>query len=282
MSSKQRMTLIVEGKYHLDNKIGEGAFGKIFSGVNKNTNHEVAVKIEKKSNVSPLRNEARIYTALRDVKGIPKMRAWGTEGKFNYLVVDLLGETLEQRRQIHGGSICLKDVLGIGIQMLERITDIHKCGLIHRDVKPANFIYGKNANDTNMLYIIDFGLAKVYRHNREHVSKRGGRMLLGTARFVSINTHNGISPSRRDDIESIGYVMIYLLLGELPWQGISCDTEQEKHLIGELKKKINLWDLSREKGIPEEIIFFIEHARMLDYSEEPDYSFLSNLLLKCR
>ena len=277
MSNDNCMTLIVEGKYRLHSKIGEGAFGKIFSGVNKNTGDEVAVKIEKCSKVSPLRNEARIYTVLRDIKGIPKMRAWGTEGKFNYLVVDLLGESLEQKRKLSGGTISLKQVLGIGIQMLERITDIHKCGLIHRDVKPANFIYGKNTNDNNVLYIIDFGLAKVYRDNKQHVSKRGGRGLLGTARFVSINTHNGISPSRRDDIESIGYVIIYLLLGELPWQGLSCDTEQDKYLIGELKKNINLWDLT----IPSEIILFVEHARMLEYAEEPDYSFLSSLLLKC-
>ena len=275
MKPERRMALIVEGKYRLDRKIGQGAFGKIYAGINKNTGEEVAVKIERCCDGSPLRNEARIYAALRGVKGVPMMRSWGTEGKYNYLTIDLLGESLEQRRVSSGGTLVLKDVLSIGIQLLERIRDIHQCGLIHRDVKPGNFIFGARPNDRNLLYAIDFGLTKVYRHNRKHVALKYGRSMLGTARFASVHVHEGLSPSRRDDIESVGYIIVYLLLGELPWQHI--DGEDSTTMVT-MKREEALWDLLRESGVSSHLIEFMKYPRGLQYEETPDYQYLVGLL----
>ena len=273
------MTLVVEGKYRLDMKIGEGSFGKIFSGINKNTKEEVAVKIESSTTSSPLRNEARIYSALRDMEGIPKLRAWGKEGHFNYLVLDLLGLSLEDSLEISGGVMELNVAMMVGIQMVERIKNMHEHGIIHRDVKPANFVFGKHTDRVNYLYIIDFGLAKSFGDNKHHMKKTEGRSLIGTARFVSINVHDGIAPSRRDDIESVGYVLVYLLLGKLPWQGIECDNEQEKQQkIGDIKRTICLREIY---GIPEGLIRFLEHCRKLRFDEQPNYAYLNNLLLKC-
>ena len=278
MSKKKIMTYVVGGKYSIVEKIGEGAFGKIFLGVNKNTGENVAVKIERGDTNTPLRNEARMYSALRGVYGIPNMRTWGSEGKFNYLVLDLLGESLEEMRIAKGGLLPLKLVVSIGSQMLTRIRDIHKHGIIHRDVKPSNFMFGSHQG-INILYLIDFGLAKVYRNNKRHVKKSEGRSVIGTAKFISIHTHDGILPSRRDDLESIGYIMLFLLLGKLPWQDIQCEDERERQRqIGIIKKQLDLRDFSRGNSSSSVIILFIEYCRKLNYEAEPNYDYLFTLL----
>lgn len=273
MTQEMNVALIVEGKYRLDKKIGEGAFGKIFSGINRNTNEKVAVKIEQTSPLSPLQNEARIYAAIRGVKGVPRIRSWGTEGKYNYLVIDLLGESLEDRRICCGGKINQNDVMCFGLQMLERIRDIHDCGLIHRDIKPGNFVFGGSSNPET-LFVIDFGLTKVYRLNKKHIAMKQDQSMLGTERFASLNIHNGFTPSRRDDIESLGYVIVYLLLGGLPWQ----HSESTDSCIVEMKRCDMIWKTLRERGIPNEVITFLKYARGMEYQQKPDYEYLIGLL----
>lgn len=271
------MTVIIERKYKILKKIGEGSFGKIFSGINNNTNEAVAIKIEEDNNTSVLKNEARMYSTLREIEGIPKMRAWGKEGKFNYLVIDHLGNSLEDLKIKNSGKLGLKTVLLLGKQMIERIEAVHSSGIIHRDIKPDNFLIG-NYSNRNMLYLIDFGLAKTYLKNGKHVSIENNRNITGTSRYVSINIHNGILPSRRDDMESIGYILLYLLNGELPWQGISEESGDVKNkLIGNIKSEINLWDMYSDT-IPGEIFLFIHYCRKLNFEEIPDYKYLKNIL----
>ena len=137
---------------------------KIFSGINDNTKEEVAIKIEEDHNMSVLKNEAIMYTVLRENYGIPNIRTWGKEGKFNYLVIDYLGKSLEELKLLCNGKMELKTVLLIGMQMIERIQLVHEKGIIHRDIKPENFLFGNDIyKDT--LYLIDFGLAKEYCRN---------------------------------------------------------------------------------------------------------------------
>ena len=271
------MSLVIENKYQLVKKLGEGSFGKIFSGINQNTNEKVAIKIEEDNRLSVLRNEARMYTALREIEGIPKMRACGKEGKFNYLVIDHLGKSLEDLRSECGGFLSLKTTLLLGIQMIDRMEILHSKGIIHRDVKPDNFLLGMESNK-NLLYIIDLGLAKMYMTKGKHVQIEKDRKLIGTARYVSINVHNGILPSRRDDMESIGYILLYLLIGYLPWQGLRISNRDEKHkIIGEKKNKIKLWDKYNSQ-VPGEIFIIIHYCRNLKYDEVPDYDYLKKIL----
>jgi serine/threonine protein kinase len=271
------MSVIIEGKYKVIKKLGEGSFGKIFSCINNNTNEEVAIKIEEDNKTSVLKNEARMYTALRELDGIPNMRAWGKEGKFNYLVIDHLGKSLEDLKISYSGKLTLKTVLLMGIQMIEIIEEVHRLGILHRDIKPDNFLIGNGCNK-NTLYLIDFGLAKVYIKKGKHVKQENNRNLTGTARYVSINIHNGILPSRRDDIESIGYILLYLLNGELPWQGLKSNTREEKQkLIGNVKREIKLWDIYSD-FIPGEIFLFINYCRKLRFEEIPDYQYLKDIL----
>lgn len=272
----QSMTLIVEGKYRISSKIGEGSFGKIFSGVNANNNEKIAIKIEKSSESSLLKNEAMLYKLLEDCIGIPNLRSFGQEGIFNYMVIDLLGDSLEDLRSKCGGHFSLKTAIGIGLQMIRRIEVVHSLGVIHRDIKPDNFLIDPK---TNLVYLIDFGLARRYLdHNNKHFIQDSGRKLTGTARYASVNVHQGFTPSRRDDLESIGYVMLYLLNGRLPWQSIKCSDKEERYkLIGENKLNTNFWECFSES--PDEFIVYLNYCRRLEFDEDPDYEYLRNILV---
>jgi len=261
IDEQQPVLLVVEGKYKIINKLGEGSFGKIFLGENIYTGEKIAIKIEFSSESSVLRNEAKIYKYLDKCDGIPKMRTFGIEGKFNYMVIDLLGESLESMRVRYGGNVEREKVIEIGIQMIENIERLHNLGIIHRDIKPENFLL--NVENTS-LKIIDFGLARCYKTEKnEHIKEEKGRKLTGTARYVSINVHKGITPSRRDDMESIIYILIYLLNGELPWQNVKKKGRNENIM----KKKQSL-EFKKEYKEIEEVM---NYTRKLGYAEKPDY-----------
>jgi serine/threonine protein kinase len=157
--------------------------------------------------------------------------------------------------------------------MISRIEYVHDKGFLHRDIKPDNFTLGLGPNG-NAVYVIDFGLSKKYRDPRthQHIPFREGKSLTGTARYSSINTHLGIEQSRRDDVEAIGYVLIYLLRGSLPWMGIRAENRKQKYeLISERKISTSVEALCQ--GLPSEFGKFISEARRLDFLDRPDYPF---------
>ena len=271
------MSLVIEGKYELSEKLGEGSFGKIFKGKNKNTGSPIAVKIEKDKGGLLLKNEARIYQQLAGLVGIPRMRSFGTEGKFSYLVMDLLGKTLEDVKKAQGGMVPLRIVIAIGLQMLKRLEELHKRGIVHRDVKPENFLFGLNES-MSLLHVVDFGLARYYKDpSGKHIAMATGRKLTGTARYASLNIHRGLTPSRRDDLESTGYIMLYLLIGSLPWQGIlSSEKESRERKVCEVKSSNQLWEIFSD--VPGEFITYLQYCRKLEFDSDPNYVYLTNLL----
>jgi casein kinase 1 len=223
-----------------------------------------------------LKNEAKLYKLLEDCIGIPNLRSFGQEGIFNYMVIDLLGDSLEDLKSKCSGVFSLKTVIGIGLQMLRRLEAVHGLGVIHRDIKPDNFLIDPK---TNLLYLIDFGLARRYLDcNNKHFKQDSGRKLTGTVRYASVNVHQGLTPSRRDDLESIGYVMLYLLNGKLPWQSIKCSDKEERYkLIGEHKLNTSSWECFSES--PDEFIVYLNYCKRLEFDEDPDYEYLRNILV---
>lgn len=162
--------------------------------------------------------------------GIPKLYWYGKQGEYNAMVIELLGPNLEHLLKYCNKQFSLVTTVMLAEQMIDLVEHLHNHSFVHRDIKPENFVIGKGEN-SNSLYMIDLGLAKRYRDPKSklHGPYRDNRGLTGTARYSSINTHLGVDQTRRDDIESLAYVFIYLLKGTLPWKGIRATCKQDKY-----------------------------------------------------
>ncbi|KAL6629485.1 hypothetical protein ACP70R_029250 [Stipagrostis hirtigluma subsp. patula] len=272
------MDRIVGSKYKLGRKIGSGSFGEIYLATHVDTYEIVAVKIESsKTNHPQLLYEAKLYNALQGGTGIANIKWCGIDGDENILVIDLLGPSLEDLFVYCGRRFSLKTVLMLADQMITRIEFMHSKGYLHRDIKPDNFLMGLGRK-ANQVYIIDFGLAKRYRdsNTNRHIPYRENKNLTGTARYASRNTHLGIEQSRRDDLESIGYVLLYFLRGSLPWQGLKAATKKQKYdKISEKKLSTPIEALC--KSHPVEFASYFHYCHSLTFDQRPDYSFLRRL-----
>ncbi|XP_067672820.1 casein kinase I-like isoform X7 [Haliotis asinina] len=271
------MELRVGNKYRLGRKIGSGSFGDIYLGTDISNGEEVAIKLECVKTKHPqLHIESKIYRMMQGV-GIPTIKWCGAEGDYNVMVMELLGPSLEDLFNFCSRKFSLKTVLLLADQLISRIEYIHSKNFIHRDVKPDNFLMGLGKKG-NLVYIIDFGLAKKYRDARthQHIPYRENKNLTGTARYASINTHLGIEQSRRDDMESLGYVFMYFLRGSLPWQGLKAATKRQKYeRISEKKMSTPIEELC--KGFPSEFATYLNFCRSLRFDDKPDYSYLRQL-----
>eukprot|EP00560_Eucampia_antarctica_P008028 CAMPEP_0197832200 /NCGR_PEP_ID=MMETSP1437-20131217/13641_1 /TAXON_ID=49252 ORGANISM="Eucampia antarctica, Strain CCMP1452" /NCGR_SAMPLE_ID=MMETSP1437 /ASSEMBLY_ACC=CAM_ASM_001096 /LENGTH=489 /DNA_ID=CAMNT_0043435427 /DNA_START=117 /DNA_END=1586 /DNA_ORIENTATION=- len=272
------MELRVGKKYRLGRKIGSGSFGDIYLGTNMTTGEEVAIKLESVKTKHPqLLYESKIYRILHGGLGIPNVRWYGIEGDYNVMVLDLLGPSLEDLFNYCGRRFQLKTVLMLADQLLGRLEYVHTKSFIHRDVKPDNFLIGLGKRQS-VIHIIDFGLAKKYRDPRshQHIPYRENKNLTGTARYASINTHIGIEQSRRDDLESLGYVLMYFIRGSLPWQGLKANTKKQKYeRIMDRKMSTSTEQLC--KGYATEFRSYFEYCRSLRFEDRPDYAYLKRL-----
>ncbi|KAG2260396.1 hypothetical protein Bca52824_079690 [Brassica carinata] len=272
------MDLVIGGKFKLGRKIGSGSFGELYLGVNVQTGEEVAVKLESVKTKHPqLHYESKLYMLLQGGSGIPNIKWYGVDGEYNVMVIDLLGPSLEDLFNYCNRKLSLKTVLMLADQLINRVEYMHTRGFLHRDIKPDNFLMGLGRK-ANQVYIIDFGLGKKYRdlQTHRHIPYRENKNLTGTARYASVNTHLGVEQSRRDDLEAVGYVLMYFLRGSLPWQGLKAGTRKQKYdRISEKKVSTPIEVLCRNQ--PSEFVSYFRYCRSLRFDDKPDYSYLKRL-----
>lgn len=271
----------IADKYKFINKIASGSFGEVYLAKDKKTNKIYAAKIETKSAKSRLHDEHKIYKNLKEKgfkEGIPKVLNFIETKKQNILIMQLLGKDLDDLHKQYNNKFDIGTVLKLGVDIINLLEKLHKTGYIHRDIKPNNFLTGYET-DNNNLYIMDFGLSKQYIINDQHIKIKIERDLVGTARYASINVHLGIEPSRRDDLISVGYMLIYFLQGKLPWQGLKEKKNVDKiQLIGDTKLHTHVKKLC--DGLPSCFINYLEYCKKLDFTDEPDYKYLKSLFLE--
>jgi serine/threonine protein kinase len=256
--------MILSNKYELLEKLNSGSFGTVYKAKHVRTGELVAVKMERGTSTNSLKNEARIYQYLLKEPGFPRLKWFKKEEQLTYLVVDLLVCSLTTLVKTKG-SLSHKIILQIGIQMIKRVETLHGKYMLHRDIKPDNFMLDR----AKTLCLIDFGLCKRYDYDGAHIEEKQITSIIGSVNFVSLNVHKGIEPSRRDDIESCIYIILYLLLnGELPWFKL-------KDNIVYLKEQLTN---TNDHSLSPFIKNMLQKSRQLAFSEEPNYGELINIL----
>ena len=267
-------------QYVILSRIGKGSFGQILRCEEISTNKKKAVKVAYNSvfNQKQLINEIFIYKQIQGSVGIPNIYWYGNERNATIMVMDLLGTSLETLFSQQKNFFTIKTVLLLADQMISRIEYLHKKGIVHRDIKPENFVFGNTTEDSKTLYLIDYGLSQRYinQNTGEHIKYQENCSPSGTIRYLSINTHKGIIQSRRDDMESLGYVLIYFLTGKLPWQGAPGDTNSTRSQnVLNIKLETSIEDLCN--GLPKEFLIYMKNIRSLQFDEEPYYSSYKSL-----
>ena len=264
----------------LNKKIGSGSFGQIYQCVNTETKEVYASKLESINELNPqLIHESKIMNLLKYTTGFPTCYNFYYTEQDKILIMDYLGPNLNQiMDKLPDKKFSIKSSLMIMLQCIERLRYLHEKGVIHRDIKPENFVIGRK-NKERIIYLIDFGLSKKYKNQYNiHISMKKERNIIGTVKYISINTHRGLEQSRRDDLESLFYTIIYFIKGELPWKNIKFKSKAEKYnKIYEIKKK------SCEKGgelcrsLPFEFQIIIDYILNLEFEEKPNYNTLKEV-----
>ena len=283
----KNITNVLSNDYIIIERIGSGSFGEVYLAQYKDGGY-VAAKVEEKEKLkstdSRVYNEYKIYYYLHKANfkvGLPKVYDYIQTSDYNIMFMQLLGPSLEDLFNKYNRKFKLPTIFLLAEQLITLLQQLHESKFIHRDIKPNNFLIGRD-NNTDQIYMMDFGLSKKYINDGKHIKFRDKRSLIGTARYASINMHMGFEPSRRDDLESTGYMLIYLIKGVLPWQGIKKQKGID-HIesIGEIKISTSISTLC--KGVPNSFKDYLQYCRNLKFDETPDYAYLQKLFkLDCK
>lgn len=266
---------VFSGRYRCLRKIGNGAFGEVYIGEDSDGT-PLAIKIERADSKDPrLRREFEFYCSLKALTAVPKVHWFGLDDDVRAMVMDFVGDNLSVLDR--GGGPSIHQVCQIGRDILGILENLHADGIIHCDIKPENFLVSGDR-----IFIADFGLSAFFidRKTRKHVEFSTKKALTGTPRYASINNHMGLQQSRRDDLESLGYMLVYFVKGTLPWQGLKKNFDKKVHqsaYVNIMNKKIStsLDELCR--GIPECFKAYLQYVKGLEFEERPNYKFLMSL-----
>lgn len=260
-------------------EIGSGTFGEIYRGTNVETGEDIAIKLESiKATQSQLDSEAKMCRLFAGGVGVPNVHWYGSEGNYNVMVMDLLGPSLDELLAFCNGRFSLKTVLMLADQMINIVEYLHNRNCIHCNIKPKNLLMGSGKN-ANQVHIIDFGHAKRYWNpkTQQHIPYNETRPTMASARYASVNVHLGVEPSRRDDLESVGYVLMQFIRGDLPWQGLKAEDKEE--LVEKIMWKKASTPIEKLcKKFPREFVTYLNYCRSLRFEDTPDYCHLRGLL----
>lgn len=274
------MRELVVSNYQIEREIGSGSFGNVYLAEHPD-GHQVAVKVEDIRKNNRMKNEYKIYRYLRNKNfhaGIPEIYDFIRTPEYNIMVMELLGPNLEDIFNDHNKKFSLGTVYLLAIQILHQLENLHELNYIHRDIKPSNFLINRNIN-IEQVYIMDFGLSKKYIYQRKHIPLKDDISFVGTVRYASNNIHMKFEPSRRDDLESLGYMFVYFLKGKLPWQGIRKKMGKEYMAkVSEIKLCTPLSRLC--EGLPKCFKEYMAYCRGLRFCEKPNYEMLRNLFVE--
>ena len=261
--------------YKVEALLGEGNFGRVFHTVDTRTGGVAAAKVEPMGVEFPqLAYEYRVlHDILHGCYGIPEVHCLLVEEDHYVMLMDKCGGSVESlRRAQPTGRLPLVLVARIAQQALERLYTCHIHGLVHRDLKPENLLFGDGVHTSaSTLYLIDFGLCKRFiAEDGSHIRHCTDKPLVGTPKFASRNALMGHEQSMRDDVEALGYVLVYLALGRLPWEGLPM---LDGHANIADAKSDNALD-ALCTGLPPVFRATLRHARGLAYGAEPAYTYL--------
>ena len=270
-------------KFHVQKLIFNTHFTMVYEGINELNEEKVALKFEKiPGGHNLLESEAYFLYILKGF-GIPKLISYGKYSMYNVLIEELLGKSLygiwSENKNIDM-KIKLHDICLIAIQCIDRLEYIHSKNIIHRDIKPFNFMIGKKSPD--VIYLIDFGIAKKYRSSRtgKHIKYSNIKLINGSLRYMSINANKGYEQSRRDDFEALGYMLIFFAKNNLPWENIEKLKLAKKakcQKVYTMKKTITPESLC--EGLPDYFSKYLKYCRKLKFEQEPNYDYLRQYLL---
>ena len=269
---------LIFGKYSIKYLIAEGTFGEVYLGTNKINGKNYALKIlETNKDDLLLKDESLILTYLKGPY-VPSVISFGVSGKYSILVENLLGKSMKDIWLEKKKKLNLNDTCTFAIQAISCLEYVHSKDYIHRDIKHSNFLIGNP--DTSQLYLIDFGNAKKYRSTKtgKHIKLIKSNIIFGPLIFLSFNALKGMEQTRRDDLESLGYVIIYLYMGSLLWSGLKFkDIIQGIIKTKEIREKLSIENIC--KGMPKEMNNYMNYVKNLKYEEQPDYEYLRSLFM---
>jgi len=271
---------LIKGRWRIAYQIGMGAFGEIYVARNMGTRERVAIKVEvADEKKQALRAEVAIMRRLQGCPYVCHFISCGRQGNINFLVMELLGTNLSDlRKRQPRGCFSMLTVCRLTCEMIKALQSLHSMGVLHRDVKPSNFVLGGKYSHPNdpeaqsRLYIIDFGLSRKFVDQDGHIkSPRPNAGFRGTARYASVNSHKGRELSPRDDLWSVLYMIIEFATGTLPWR-----SERDRDKVGEIKEKF-MSGKKLVRGLPSEFEEFMAYLQSLKYEDKPDYDLLIGL-----